>query len=138
MTKEMILELARFVYQNYPLLRGQLKFWQVLSLVDKYEKNLVIVRKDNQLKGIAMYVMVDDLTIDRLKTKVYDITTPEGFEKIFERNGSGRNAHFLFVMADGIRTIMNGLRKTIKKENPISVSWFSPNMLDFNIFEEVI
>jgi len=128
-----MIDVAKFVYRNYTDLSSRLTFTQVLSLVDRFEKNIVIVKDGDVVKGAAMYFMVDDLGLERIRTRGLDLSKPGDIEKIMER--AGDNLHFFSVVADDMKTILKGLKSIIKLKKPKTVSWFKPNMIDFRIIK---
>ena len=100
--------------------------WRLLSLLDRYDRTLVYIKEKGKIKGAAIYVMIDDIGLERIRTFVYDVRKPEGILEIFKRNGD--NLHFLFVAADSLKFILRGLRKVVKQKNPKTISWFKPDL----------
>jgi len=121
-----ILESARFIYDRHPDLKDTFPFWKLLSLLDHYDKNLIYIKENGDIKGASVYVMIDDIGLERIRTFIYDVRKPKGIQEILKRNGD--NLHFLFVAADDSSVILKGLRKVIKQRNPKTITWFKPDL----------
>ena len=121
-----VLESAKFIYDRHPDLKETFPFWKLLSLLDRYDKNLVYIKENGEIKGASIYVMIDDMGLERIKNFVYDIRKLYGIKEILKRDGD--NLHFLFVAADDFKIILKGLRKVIKQKNPKTITWFKPDM----------
>ena len=130
-----IIEISSFVYRAYPKFQERFKFSQMVSFIDRFEKNLIIIEENNEVKGVALYLMLDDIGLERVKTRVYDLGKPDGFNKALQRKGD--NIHFIGVAARDTRTILKGLRQVIKQKKPKTVSWFKPDFIDFRIIKGV-
>ena len=131
MNKENILETARFVYRGYS--NSSLEFWQCVSLVDRYEKNIIIIKEKGKIKGVSFYLLIDDIALLRLKTFVWKSNNHNDFKELIARKGN--NLHFLGVVADGPSIILKGLKKLIKKYNPKTVSWFKQDYLNLRMIK---
>ena len=121
-----ILETAMFLYNRYPELKTIYPFWRLLSLVDRHDNGLIYIKEDGKIVGAAVYVMVDDETLNKIEKFVYDVSHPEDVAEILKSKGD--NLHFLSVAADNVRVILKGLKLTIKQRNPKTVSWLKPDM----------
>jgi hypothetical protein len=126
-----MLDVAKFVYKSYETLHGSITYSQVLSLLDKFEDNVIVVRENDEIVGVAIYLMTDDISIRRVKSYVYRLNNPEHILEIMKRKGD--NLHFIGVVAKDVRIILKGLKRVIKKENPKTISWFKPSMSDLKI-----
>ncbi len=127
-----MIELARYIYKNYPGLKDKVLLWQLLSLLDKNEDKVIVVRENTVLMGCGMFVRISDEQLWKLQYGFIDLTKPNEIQELL--NSKGENIHFLYLLADGIKTILKGLREVIKKENPKTVSWFNPSMTKFHKF----
>jgi hypothetical protein len=121
-----VLKSARFVYSRYPEIQERYPFWQLLSFLDRFPKNYIYIKENDNIVGIGIYVMIDDLGLDRIATGIYDIRKPEGIRKVFERPGD--NLHFIAAATDNVKIVLQGLKTIIKQRKPKSVSWFKPDM----------
>ena len=136
MNKKNILETARFVYFGYPYFQERFKFSEIVSLVDRMERNIIIIKNKGEIEGIGMYFMIDDITLKRIKSFVINLSKEEGLNELFNR--PGKNLHFIGVIALNVKTILKGLKILEKKLRPRTISWFKPNMYDFRMIKGVI
>ena len=79
--------------------------------------------KVGNIKGMAVFLTLTDETYERLEE--FDISKVETLIPMAQERGE--NLHFVVVAADGLRTIRKGLRKVIRRLNPKTVSWWSPD-----------
>ena len=127
-----MLELCDHILRNYPKLTNRIARWQLLSLLDRNEDKVIIVKENGLIKGSALYLKLTDETLWKLEYGFIDLRNPEIVNQMLKERGD--NIHFLYVLANGVRTILKGLREVIKKENPKTVSWYNPEMTKFNKF----
>ncbi len=127
-----MLDIAKYMYLNYDF-GNQLQYSHVLSLLDHYADNMFVLRDEEEnIKGVAVYFKLSDKGLDRVKTFIYDLRTIKGIEDA--RKDTGNNIHIFAVVTSGVSNILKGVRGIIKKENPKTISWFSPDMVDFNLY----
>lgn len=119
-----IIETAKFVKQGYQSL-GSMPLWQLVSMLDRLENNVIIVRDEDGIAGVALYAMVNKLTLERLWAGILRVNKEKDMSLIFESQGS--NLHILAVVAKDTKTILEGLHKLIAKHHPQTVSWIKPN-----------
>ncbi len=129
-TKE-ILSLANYVYKNYPAIRDKVEFWQLLSLLDKNEDKIVFVKENGELAGAAFYLRLSDDNFLKVVMGEYDLTSADDLRYLL--SDTGDNIHYIYCVSSGARPILKMLRKTIKHENPMSVSWFKNDMSRIHI-----
>jgi len=127
-----MLELCKYIYENYPTLKSKIQYWQLLSLLDRNDDKIITVKEDNKFKGSALYSRISDDILWKIEWGFLDMSKPQDIQEVL--NGKGNNIHFLYLLADGQKTILKGLREVIKKENPKTVSWFNPEMTKLNKF----
>ena len=136
MENKEVLSLAKHFYNNYPDAR-RFAFWKLLSLMDRHRDKLICVKEDGKILGSALYLRLNDEDIKNIIYGEISIGNPEIAQDLLSRKGD--NIHFIYVFADGEKTILKGLKKVIKKENPRSVSWYKPNMeLRFIKFRRIL
>ena len=128
-----MIELCNYIYNNYPNLNKQIPRWKLLSLLDRYSHRVIQVKEGDKFLGAALYIKVNDETLLKIANKELDISNPEDMRICL--NSEGDNVHFLIVLADGVRTILKGLKEVIEREHPNTVSWYKPDMLNFKIFK---
>ena len=126
-----MLELAKYIYKNYPNLKEKVQYWQVLSLLDRNEDKIVIV-KDTEFRCTALYAKISDETLWKIEYGFLDLKNSRDIQEVL--NDKGNNIHVLYLLADGQNSILKGLRKVIKKENPKTISWFNPEITKLNKF----
>jgi len=114
----------QFILNSYP----QLKKWEVELLLSTYK---TIVIEDLKVHGVALYIKINDEVLQDIESGRMDLTSPSNMA--YCRCQDGDNIHFFLLAANGVKTILKGLREIIKTEHPKTVSWFSPDMKDFFI-----
>ena len=127
-----MIELCDYIYHNYPGLKDKVAYWQLLSLLDRNEDKVITVKEGDKFRGASLFVRISDDDLWKIEYGFLDLTNQENIAKLL--NGSGDNIHFIYVLADSMKTILRGLREVIKKENPKTVSWYNPEMTKFNKF----
>jgi len=121
-----ILSLANYVWKNYPHIHDKVKFWQLLSLLDRNQENIVFIKDGGEYRGAAFYLRLSDENLTNIIMGNLDLSNPEHVSYLLQDNGD--NIHFIYCVAGSMRPILKGLKKMIKHENPASVSWFKPKM----------
>ena len=89
-----------------------------------YPDRLVVVQDAMRINGVAIYLTLSDNTYNRLKD--LDITQIDVIKELLPEDGD--NIHFVLLCAGDFSSILKGLKETIKKRNPKTVSWFSPDL----------
>lgn len=128
-----MIELSRYIYEHYPNIKSKIQYWKLLSLLDKNEDKIIMVMGNNKILGTALYAKISDENLWKIEYGFLNLTKPEDVKVILEDNGE--NIHFLYLLAKSFLIIKKGLSEVIKKENPKTVSWFSPDMKKLNKFE---
>ncbi|RTK93056.1 hypothetical protein EKI60_06480 [Candidatus Saccharibacteria bacterium] len=90
----------------------------------------VVVVKEGHIKGVAIFLLLTDESYKNLD-KV-DITQVDVLLRLIPENG--KNMHFILLAADSVKTILRGLRTTINKVRPKTVSWWSPDFSKLHRF----
>ena len=91
--------------------------------LDNHPEKIIVV-EDGDIKGVAVFLTLTDRTYEDLEN--LDVTDVGIIKRLLSENG--RNVHFILLAADSIGTILHGLRMTMRKIKPKTVSWFSPDM----------
>ena len=117
-----------FILDNYKVIEhyGQER---IKTLLAAYKDRIIVVRDGNCIKGIALYFKLTHGTFYKLKFREMDLSVPDNINICRVENGD--NIHFFMVVADGLKTILQGLRPLMKDAR--TVSWFSPDMTKFFI-----
>jgi hypothetical protein len=128
-----ILALANYVWRNYPEIRNKVNFWQILSLLDRNQDKIIFIKDGDGYAGCAFYLRLSDENLLGIIRGDVDLKEPRHLEYLLKDNGE--NIHFIYCVAGGMRAILKGLKKMIKHENPLSVSWFKPDMKDIHMVQ---
>lgn len=120
------MSIVDFIYNSYS---GRFSYAGIKGLVSLCQHRIIVVREESGINGVAIYFKLSDETIGDVEKMRMSILDPMNFDKFMRENGE--NIHFFLLAADGLRTIRKGLQFVINKENPNTVSWFSPNMEQF-------
>lgn len=113
----------------------QLRFSRedVKKFLFKYAGRKILIIENLRIRGIGIYFKLTDETLAKIETGELDLTKIETVNKCLHEDGE--NIHFFLVIADGVKTILKGLRISIKDAK--TVSWFSPDMKQFFIRREL-
>ena len=92
--------------------------------------NKVIIEEE----AFAFYVKVDDKTLDDIAKDPGYITKPINILRMLESKGD--NVHFFGIISIktngiAIRSILRGIKDTIEKEHPKTISWWNKDMNKF-------
>ncbi|MDI6732317.1 MAG: hypothetical protein QME16_00090 [Planctomycetota bacterium] len=128
-----MIELSKYIYENYPGLKNRFAYWQILSLLDKNEDKVITVKDGDKFLGAAMYARVTDDTLWKLQYGFMKVDNPQDALQMLSEKG--QNIHFLYLLAGGAKIILRGLREVVRKENPKTISWLSPDMSKLNIWK---
>ena len=124
--------LKDFIYDGY---KGKFSHEEIGWLLLAYEDRIVVIKEDG-IKGVALYFKVSDETIKNIEELKIDLTNHTNVNRCLAENGD--NVHFFLLAADGVKTILKGLKMVIEKENPKTISWFSPDMKQFFIRRKIL
>ena len=124
-------ELVDFVYDNYPVIQGQVTKEQVENLLTIYDRQVIVVKDKEVIKGVGFYFKLSNRTLKEVRNKTLDIGNPTN--AVYCLKDNGRNIHFVLLVAKKVSVILKGLKEVIRREIPITVSWFSPDMTQFFI-----
>src|SRR3990167_239803 len=124
-----MIEVLDYINKKYSTMR--LPRWRLLSLLDRYEKNIIIEKENGIIIGAAIYVRLDDETLIKvmedssLLRRIHDYSMSWGQE--------GDNIHFIGLVANGIRPILRGLKKI---KNYRTISWYNKDNSEFFIMNK--
>ena len=96
----------------------------LLRALETYSDNVICIRKDGEIRGVAVFVTLSDRKYALLS--VMDLKDIDTLLALLEEEG--HNIHFILVCADSMRTILQGLRQVIRELKPKTVSWYNPDM----------
>lgn len=114
-------EIVDLSYRVKPSLKETLPEWKLREIVKKYHKNIIINRGNKGLRGVALFLKVNDRYIENILNGNVKYNS---FDELF-LIPFGENILFIGLIADGFKTIRDGIRKIINKENPKSIGWFN-------------
>ena len=126
-----VLEVANYVWNDFPKVR-LIPFWQVLGIIDRNQEKVVVIKDSSGIKGAAMFLTLTDESLTRILLKEINVFDEIDMQNLFKEDGD--NIHFIFVLAENMKTVLKGLKKVIQDKNPYSVSWFNPE-LDFRLLK---
>ena len=131
MKNNQTLELAKYIYENYPGISSSYPFWKILSVIDRKQDCMVFIKDGSEIKGAALFLRLTDKSLEDLLME--RIKFNNSFDMFNLMNEKGDNIHFIQALADGQTTLLRGLRKVIKKFKPTTVSWYKPDMKKIHI-----
>ena len=76
-----------------------------------------------QIEGVAFFLTLTDETYAKLES--IDISDLDTLKSLCLENG--KNVHFVLVCGSGVRNILRGIKKTIERVHPKSISWWEPD-----------
>lgn len=123
-----MIEVLKYIYQKYPTMR--LPRWRALSLLDRYEKNIIVERENGIIIGAAIYIRVDDETLSEIMEDSSLLRRIHDYSKDWGKDGD--NIHFIGLVANGIKPILRGLRSI---KNYKTVSWYNQDNSEFFIMD---
>jgi len=126
MTNDEVLEISKYMYENYPSFKEMFPRWNLLSLLDKNRDKIAVIKEGKFIKGAALYLKLTDNSLSLIDAGVINLKSPDTIRELIKENGD--NIHFVGVLADGTRTILKGLKDVIKRNSPKTISWFKPDM----------
>jgi len=119
-------EAVDFVFHNYSQSVPFFNKEDLKKLILSNENKVVIVKDGNRIAGVGFYYKLDNVTFKRIVNRDLDIGLTVTAYICLSQKGS--NIHFILVVAKSMVNILKGLREVIKRENPKTISWFSPDM----------
>jgi len=89
----------------------------------QHTDKIIVIREDG-IRGVGIFVTLSDETYTRIQQ--IDVTQVDVLIKLLQE--SGPNVHFVLLCADGLHTILAGIREVINRVNPKTISWFDPDL----------
>ena len=97
----------------------------VADFIRRHKDNVICVKDaQGEVKGVAVFYRMSDKSL-------YDLTPWHVMNKeLITRlmNETGRNIHIIHLAADDIQTIIRGFQELKRREQPKTISWFTPDM----------
>jgi hypothetical protein len=126
MTKERI---AKYLLENYYTKQTSIvpTEFQIFQAYERHQDEFVIIfdnPEEKNILGCAVFLTLSDdtyLNIDRI-----NMTDLAVLSHLVEERGP--NIHFILLAADGIRTIMAGIKLVKEYYKPKTISWWNPDM----------
>ncbi len=103
---------------------------QIENGYKNYPDHFLII-KDDKIRGVAVFVTLCDKTVETLCT--LNINRVDVINKLLLEQG--RHVHFLLLCADGMITILRGIRELKKKVNPKTISWWNPDLTKLHTYK---
>lgn len=127
MTKEMIVKLAGFFWSRYEYV-GHLTMSEVVGILIAFGDQIYYAIQDDHVLFLALYLKLDDRTLAVVKEHPEVLKDPHF---LIEKMNCGGHVHFVAAVGDK-RFIAVGIRETIQKEKPKSLSWYKTEMDKFH------
>ena len=124
-----MIEVLDYIYDNYP--KMGLPRWRVLSLLDRYQKNIIVERENGIIVGTAIYIRFDDEMLVKVMEDSSLLRRMHDYSNDWSNEGD--NIHFLGLVANGIRPILRGLRRI---KNYRTISWYNQDNSEFFIMDK--
>lgn len=121
-----MIEVLNYIYKKYPLLLETYPRWILLSFLDRNPDKIIIEKEYGVIKGIAIFLEIDDDSLLDIINGDINIVNPTDITELLNKKGD--NIHFILCATDSMKYILRGLRKVIKQKNPLSISWWKPDM----------
>lgn len=106
-----------------------LKKNKIAGIVLAFEDRLIKVYDKEKLVVVGIYFKVNDNILEKIKNKQIDFQTASGFNIALKQTGD--NVHFFACASESMKHILKGIKMVREKENPKSISWFSPKQQFF-------
>lgn len=91
--------------------------------LDNHKDKLVVIRDEN-IKGVGIYVTLSDETCELLREM--DVTRVDVLTRLLQDHGP--NVHFILLAADGMKTILMGIQEVKRRLDPKTISWWDPDL----------
>lgn len=95
----------------------------LFKALDLNKDRLIVIHKDNQIQGVAVFLTLSDTTFKVLE--YLNLSDLETLTNLMREQGN--NVHFILLTAKDAKTIRAGI-KEVKKRKPKTISWFNPTM----------
>lgn len=119
-------ELVNFFHENYPGIKENRSVSDVAAMFDRFEGQYCFKYKNGKVEFLALYLMVNDILMDRIEKDPKWIGDPEFIIECLLNKG--RNLHFIVALGPGAGNILSCLKDVIRREQPGSVSWLKEDM----------
>lgn len=103
---------------------------QIDNAIKNHAEKFVVI-EDKEIKGVGVFLTLSDETFSKLHE--LDISKTEVITELIPEHGP--NVHFILLSADGIKTILTGLRMVVDRLNPKTVSWWNPEFKKLHIYK---
>lgn len=125
-------QLADYIYKAYPQFDGVVKPSDIQVLLEQHPDKFIYGIGDNgEIIGCAFYLRLTDYTFERIDG--FDMSSSLVMGELLRENGP--NIHFIQIATTGFERIMRGLRDTIERTAPKTISWYSPHRRKLNILK---
>ena len=129
MKQTKINQIIDFCYESHPELLETVPEWKMMEILERYKKNIIIERRKGKIVGVAIFIKVNDKYIDDIERGEIKYNRIDELFLV----PYGNNVLFIGVVADGVRTVLRGLKNIIKKEKPRRLCWYNYKKEEFSI-----
>ena len=96
----------------------------LIKALDVHQDKIVVVHDKDIVLGVALFATLTDETFQNLEH--IDIANVETLASLLAEEG--KNIHFFLLTANGVGTILAGMKAAIRERKPRTISWWSPDM----------
>lgn len=125
--------LINFILSNYNFLNNNYSYDDINHLLRYFNENSVLIINNNEPVAFGIFLLLSDQSFKLVQDKSIDITLSSTLMKLI--NEDGDNIHFILAVSKSYHYTREALKEVIKKFNPKTISWFSPDMLKLNIYD---
>lgn len=128
-----MIEVCDYIHNGYPGLKHRIARWQLLSLLDRNPDKVICVEEEGKIRGAALYLRLEESSLVSLIDGTISLKNPKDIEYLLTEQGP--HIHFSHLIANGFKTIRQGLKNIIEKEQPETVSWFDMSMRKIFVYD---
>jgi len=129
-------DIAEFLITHYySKYKGERK--DIVPTLEQIEQGIAnhpdkfVIVADEKIRGVALFLTLSDETYKTLET--FDITQVDVLKILLTEFGS--NVHFVLLCADGVKTIVRGIKEVKRRVNPKTISWWNPDLSILHKYE---
>lgn len=130
-------EISNFIYNNYSPFQTLYSSAEYENIFKFYHKNIkkIVYLNKGLPQAAALYINISDNVLQDMKNKKIDTTTVKGMNILL--NDYGNNLFFILLCSTGknIKGILLCLNKIVNNEKAKTVSWYSLDRTQLNIFK---
>jgi hypothetical protein len=117
------MKVAEYLLENYYKKYDKVKECPTIEHVEAFldvVRDRIVVVRNKGIKCVSIWMTLTDETYNKLESLDFSIETTR--ELLQEK---GKNFHFIILVAQGMKYILQGMFR-VKKKNPKTISWWNP------------